>query len=104
MEEKISGTKEDRIMAQMPESIKQLRKLVKDKIIDKWEDIAIQLGFTPVQIQAIKNGHKGQPVKNCCTDMLFGWIDSGQSKNPEDLIEAIRDVGNGFLADKLKEG
>ena len=96
---------EDKIMSQMPENIKQLRKLVKDKITDKWEEIAIQLGFTPAQIQAIKNDHQARSVKTCCTDMLFDWIDSTQSNNPdEDLVKAIREVGYGYQADQFEEG
>ena len=97
----------DKKMLQMPENIKQLRRFVKDKITDKWEEIAIQLGFTPAQIQAIKKGHEGRSVKTCCTDMLFDWIDNTQSSNPPKdlkLVEAIREVGYGYQADQFKEG
>ena len=97
----MSENTEDKIMSQMPESIKQLRKLVKDKITDKWEEIAIQLGFTLAQIQAIKNDHQARSVKTCCTDMLFNWIDS---KSPDkDLVEAIREFGYGYQADQFED-
>ena len=96
---------EERIMSQRPETMRQLRKLVKDQIVDKWDQIAIQLGFTPSQIQAIKNGHKAKSVKDCCSEMLFDWLDNLQSANPnKDLVEAVREVGYGYQADIFDKG
>ena len=101
----MSKSREDEIMLQMPENIKQLRRLVKDKITDKWEEIAIQLGFTPAEIQKIKKDHEKRSVQTCCTDMLIGWIDSTQSNNPaKDLVAAIREVEYRHQADEIEEG
>ena len=96
---------EDKIMSQMPESMRQLRRFVKDKISDKWELIAIQLEFTIVQIQGIKDNHKERSVVTCCTEMLFDWVDSTESKKPaNDLVEAIREVEFGYQADQIEKG
>jgi len=92
-------------MSQRPENMKQLRGLVKNKIVDKWDQIAIQLGFIPAQIQVIKDGHKAKSVKDCCREMLFDWIDNPQSENPDkDLVEAVREVGYGYQADIFEKG
>ena len=102
-EEKMA--EEDKIMSQMPESMRQLRRFVKDKISDKWELIAIQLEFTIVQIQGIKDNHKERSVVTCCTEMLFDWVDSTESKKPaNDLVEAIREVEFGYQADQIEKG
>ena len=96
---------EEDIMSQRPENMKQLRKLVKNKIIDKWDQIAIQLGFTPAEIQAIKNSHRAKSVGVCCTEMLFDWIDNVQSANPDKaLVDAIKEVEYGYQADILNAG
>ena len=95
---------EDKIMSQKPESMRQLRRFVKDKISDKWELIAIQLEFTTVQIQGIKDNHKERSVVTC-TEMLFDWVDSTKSKDPaNDLVEAIREIEFGYQADLIEKG
>lgn len=106
-EEKMSEEEmsEEEIMLKMPESIRQLRRLLKDKISDKWESIAIQLGFTVAQIQGIKDNHKERSVVTCCTEMLIDWVDSTKSVNPaNDLVKAIREVEFGFQADLFEKG
>ena len=96
---------EDKIMLEVPKSIRQLKKLVKDRIADQWESIAIQLGFTPAQIQGIKDNHQERSVEDSCRQMLFKWLESNQSKNPaEDLIKAVKEVGYGFQADQFEKG
>ena len=98
-------TDEDKIMSQIPESMRQLRRFVKDKISDKWELIAIQLDFTTVQIQGIKDNHKERSVVTCCSEMLFDWVDSTKSNDPaNDLVEAIREVQFGYQADLIEKG
>ena len=92
-------------MLQAPKNFKQLRKLVQNKIVDHWQNIAIQLGITTAQIETIKGNHKELPVQECCRKMLFDWIESKQSKNPgESLIEAVDEVGRGFYAQMLRQG
>ena len=96
---------EDEIMSQMPEDLGQLKKFVEDKISDKWESVAIQLGFTIAETQAIKANHAERPVVQCCKDLLFGWVGSTKSDNPaNDLVAAIRAVGYGYQADLFEEG
>ena len=98
-------SEEDKIMSQMPESLKQLRRFVKDKISDKWKLIAIQLEFTHAQIQGIKDNHKQRSVLPCCSEMLFEWLDSTKSTNPaNDLVEAISEVGLKHQAGLIKKG
>ena len=102
---KVNMSEEDKIMSQIPESMRQLRRFVKDKISDKWEVIAIQLDFTVAQIQRIKDNHKERSVVTCCLEMLFDWVDNTKSKDPaNDLVEAIREVEFGYQADLIEKG
>lgn len=95
---------EEEIMLQTPKKFGQLRRLAKDKIADKWKSIAIQLGFTPAQIKVIEDNHKQRPVQDCCTEMLFKWVDGRKNQTTEDLIQAVKDVGYAYQAEQFKKG
>ena len=92
-------------MQQRPK-INQLQKLVIHEIVDRWDSIAIQLDFDPVQIKRIEENHKELPVERSCERMLWGWLESS-ARNPNhatDLIEAINDVEYVCHAEDFKKG
>ena len=89
-------------MKKTPEDIGQLQSLVVPKIVDKWDSIAIQLEFKPVEIDNIKRNHQPHPVEEACEKMLWGWRKT--SDNAQDLIKAVNDVGYARHADDFKKG
>ena len=93
------------IMIKLPESIRQLKNFVKDKISDKWDSIAIHLEFSIVEIGGIKEDHKARSVVDCCIEMLIDWVDRAPRENAANqLVEAIREVKLGYQADKIEKG
>ena len=90
-------------MQQRPKDIKQLQNLAVPLIVDKWDSIAIQLEFDPVQIRKIEENHQELPVEKSCQKMLWGWLDSSlrNSKLTNNLIEAINDVEYVCYAEEL---
>ena len=93
-------------MQQQPKDIKQLQKLAVPEIVDKWDSIAIQLGFNPVQIGRIEENHQERPVERSCQKMLWGWLDSSpkSSELANNLIKAINDVEYVSYAEEFKKG
>ena len=89
-------------MKKIPEGIGQLRSLVVPEMVDKWDCIAIQLGFNPIEINTIERNHQTRPVEKACKEMLWEW--RRVSDNAEDLIRAIKDVGYVRHADDFKQG
>ena len=89
-------------MKKVPEGIGQLQSLVVPEMVDKWDSIAIQLEFNPVEIAKIKRNHQPRPVEEACQSMLWRWRQV--SNNAEDLITAINDVGYVRHADDFKTG
>ena len=89
-------------MKKTPEDIGQLQSFVVPEMVDKWDSIAIQLEFKPVEINTIKRNHQPQPVEEVCKSMLWGWLET--SGNAKDLIRAIKEVGYAKHADDFKTG
>ena len=89
-------------MKKTPEDIGQLQSLVVPKMVDKWDSIAIQLEFKPVEIHNIKRNHQSHPVEEACEKMLWGWQKT--SDNAQDLIKAVKNVGYTRHADDFKKG
>ena len=93
-------------MQQRPKDLNQLQKLAIPKIVNRWDSIAIQLDFDPVQINKIEENHQELPVETSCQKMLWGWLDSSSenSNRAKDLIQAIKDVELVCYAEELKTG
>ena len=93
-------------MDRRPKDIKQLQKLVVPVIVDKWDSIAIQLEFDPVQVRRIEENHQSRPVEDSCKKMLRGWLESS-SRNCDlagNLIQAINDVEYVCHAEEFRKG
>ena len=93
-------------MQQRPKDLNQLQKLAIPKIVNRWNSIAIQLDFDPVQINKIEENHQELPVETSCQKMLWEWLDSSSenSNRAKDLIQAIKDVELVCYAEELKTG
>ena len=85
-----------------------MQKIAVPEMVHRWDEIAIQLGFDPVEIQRIKQNHQPHPVENACKKMLWEWrsICSNTLKSDlaKDLIQAVNDAEYAFYAEQFNTG
>jgi len=71
-----------------------------DDIGTRWKDLARELGFKEVFIDAIKSEKDSN--KECCIALLVRWMEKeGEQGTCEKLATALANVGLQFLAERL---
>lgn len=82
---------------------------IRDRLSPNWEDLFLCLGFEPAEenhstITAIRRNNVGK-VEDACRDVLLKWL-AGNGRKPvtwATFIDALIDMGESTLADKIRE-
>ena len=77
---------------------------IMEKVIPKWKQVAIVLGFNGSRIEAIEMGALRQP-EDACLKMFSDWLDGGHDLQPptwDVLIQSLRAANLPEIADLLK--
>ena len=86
---------------------KQLDNLVVPKMADIWHRLAIQLNFTPDEVERIKRNRPETSVKDHFTEMFRLWLDRNtddDSTKADEVIEAIKTIGHRADANEIEAG
>ena len=76
-------------------------------VAHKWSELAYALKFEFPEVEKIKKNHP-LDVAGACSYVLGTWL-GGKRDNQEPrtwatLLEAVRQIGNGELADEIQRG
>ena len=77
---------------------------IMEKVIPKWKQVAIALGFNGSKIKMIEMGALRQP-EDACLSMFSDWLDGGHDLQPptwDILIQSLRAANLPEIADLLK--
>ena len=77
---------------------------IMEKVIPKWKQMAIALGFNGSRIEAIEMGALRQP-EDACLKMFTDWLAGGHDLRPPTwgvLIQSLRAANLPEIADLLK--
>ena len=84
-------------------TLKNVLKVLQNKVSNKWEDIGIQLDIDDGQLSQIKTDNAGDS-KACLREMLRAWL---KRANPlpswSEMIEALESQGNEDIASQIKD-
>ena len=98
------GTKPELYELQLLEFDKGMTLRIMEKVVPKWKQVAIALGFNGPRIEAIEMGAPWRP-EDACLKMFTGWLAGGHDLRPptwDILIQSLRAANLPEIADLLK--
>ena len=74
-------------------------------VADKWRDIGVHLLHPTIinsrVLEVIAADHP-HSVEECCKSMLKKWLETQEDANWKQILEAIKNIGLHYIADKLE--
>ena len=98
------GKKPELYELQLLEFDKGMTLRIMEKVVPKWKQVAIALGFNGSRIEAIEMGAPWRP-EDACLKMFTDWLAGGHDLRPptwDVLIHSLRTVNLPEIADLLK--
>ena len=81
-------------------TLKQLKKALKS--VSDWHSLGIYLDLKTHQLDAIEKNHHGDNER-CRTEMLNAWLNSTTTPTWEAIVEALRQMEQGGVADNIQK-
>ena len=85
-------------------TMSQLSELVIPKIAVDWEEVALALHFDYGELRRFNRECRYTSVEDCCVAMLRYWKRNTTNATADQLINAIEESGNAYIASKLRQG